>query len=172
MLLVSSTLTAAETPVSKEYQLKAAFLYNFTKFVEWPPARFADNTSPIVVAVVGRNPFGEELENVVKGRAVNGRAIAIKLVITPDEAAGAHLLFVPSGEENRLPAAAVQRDALLAVGESEVFAAQGGAITFVQVGGKMRFEINIGAAERAHVKISTQLLKLANVVHRRPEGKP
>jgi YfiR/HmsC-like len=171
-LLAGLPAVAAETPVSKEYQLKAAFLYNFTKFVEWPAARFADATSPIVVAVVGRNPFGEELENVVKGRAVNGRAITVKIVASPEEASGAHLLFVPAGEETRLPAAALQRDAVVAVGESDAFAALGGVITFVQVGGKMRFEINIAAAERGHVKISAQLLKLATVVRRRPEDKP
>lgn len=172
LLVAWQPAAAAETSVSKEYQLKAAFLYNFTKFVEWPPARFADETSPIVVAVVGRNPFGDELENVVKGRSVNGRPIAVKIVTTPEEASSAHLLFVPAGEETRFPASALQRDALVAVGESDSFAALGGAITFVQIGGKMRFEINLTAAERGHVKISAQLLKLANAVRRRPEGKP
>jgi YfiR/HmsC-like len=174
LALSAPRATAAEPAVSKEYQLKAAFLYNFTKFVEWPAARFADATSPIVVAVVGRNPFGEELENVVKGRAVNGRAITVKVVTSPEEASAAHphLLFVPAGEETRLPVRALQLDAVVAVGESEAFAALGGMITFVQVGGKVRFEIDIAAAERGHVKISAQLLKLATVVRRRTEEKP
>ncbi len=160
--------TAGAAEVSKEYQLKAAFLYNFTKFVEWPPVRFADQTSPIIVGVLGRNPFSDELAKIVKDRTVNGRAIIVKLVATPEEMSAVHLLFVPVGEEIRLPLADWQHAAVVAVGESEAFAALGGTITFVPAGDKVRFEVNIAAAGRGGVKISAQLQKLATVVRREP----
>ena len=154
--------------VSKEYQLKAAFLYNFTKFVEWPAASFENETSPIMIGIVGQNPFGDDMEKIVKGRTVNGRAIVVRFIRATDEVSALHLLFVPAGEEKHLPAAVWRDAAIVAVGESEAFAALGGTITFVSAGDKVRFEINIAAAERSGVKISSQLQKLATVVRRQP----
>jgi hypothetical protein len=154
--------------VSKENQLKAAFLYNFTKFVEWPARRFADENSPIVIGLLGRNPFEGELATIVHGRTVNGRPIQVKLIHTADEVSAVHLLFVPAGEESLLPAAAWQKVAIVAVGESERFAAQGGTIVFTRERDKLRFEINMTAAERDGLRISSQLQKLAAAVVRRP----
>ena len=123
-----------EAEVSKEYQVKAAFLYNFTKFIEWPRERFAGESSPIVIGVLAVNPFGDELEKIVQGRTVNGRAIQVKPVRTAEEALAVHLLFVPAGEETRLPAATWRNAAIVAVGESDEFAALGGTITFTHAG--------------------------------------
>lgn len=167
VLLGLSALTL-HAEVSKEYQLKAAFLYNFTKFVEWPTARFANETSPIVIGMLGRNPFGGELEKITEGRTVNGRPIVVKSIATAEEVAAVHLLFVPGGEETRLPAAVWQSAAIVAVGESQSFAALGGTIMFTREGDKIRFEINIAAAERSRLKVSSQLQKLATVVRRQP----
>lgn len=153
--------------VSKEYQLKAAFLFNFTRFIEWPADRFTGEGSPIVIGVFGHNPFDVELENMVKGRTVNGRTLVVRSVATAEAARSVHLLFVPAGEENRLPLAAWQGLAIVAVGESDAFAASGGTITFMTQGDKVRFNINLATAERDHVKISAQLLKLAAVVRRK-----
>jgi len=157
----------ANVEVPKEYQVKAAFLYNFTKFVEWPPASFADETSPIVIGVLGRNPFGDELEKIVKDRTVNHRTILVKLIHTADEVSTVQLLFVPVGEESRLPTAAWQHAAVVVVGESPHFAAAGGIITFLREADKVRFAINLESAERAGLKISAQLLKLATEVQRK-----
>ena len=99
LLLGGQLVAAAEETVSKEYQVKAAFLYNFTKFVEWPSPHFATEDRPIVIGVLGRNPFGEELEQITKGRRVNGREITIAFVETPAEAAAVDLVFVCAGEE-------------------------------------------------------------------------
>ena len=165
-LLAARALWGAEGTVSKEQQLKAAFLYNFTKFIEWPPSRFADGNSPIVVGVLGRNSFSDELEKIVKDRTVNGRAITVRVVTEAAEVPAVHLLFIPAAEETRLPPAAWQQATV--VGESEALAARGSTITFVQAGGKVRFEINIAAAERSGVKISAQLQKLATAVRREP----
>src|SRR4051794_4694299 len=79
------TLSSARADVVTEYQVKAAFLFNFTKFVEWPPDRFADSETPIVIAVLGRNPFGDELENLVRNRLVNGRRIVIRLLASVED---------------------------------------------------------------------------------------
>lgn len=169
MALSNAVAAAADVAVSKEYRLKAAFLYNFTKFIEWPAARFADETSPVVIGVLGNNPFGDELEKVVKGRTVKGRDIVVKLVTSADEAPTTHILFVPAGEEPRLAATDSWRKiAVVVVGESPRFAPLGGAITFKPEADKVRFTIDLAAAESVGLKISAQLLKLAVEVHRKP----
>ena len=164
--ILAAAVSGAESTVSKEYQLKAAFLYNFTKFVEWPVTRFADAASPIVIGVLGRSPFDDELEKITQGRMVSGRAIVVKLVKTAEEVRTVHLLFVPSSEEGRLSTIAWQNSAIVAVGESDRFADVGGTITFTQKGDKLRFAINATTAERDGLKLSAQLLKLASAVHR------
>jgi hypothetical protein len=166
LLFLSALALPAE--VSREYQIKAAFLFNFTKFVEWPPDRFGDDTSPIIIGVIGKTPVGDELRKIVKDRLVNRRAIVVKLITTADEAPTVHLLFVSAGEETRPPAAAWQKAAVVAVGESEKFSDLGGTITFTREADKVRFEINIATAERDGLKISAQLQKLATAVYRRP----
>ena len=160
----------ANEPVSREYQLKAAYLFNFTKFVAWPGPRFEDASSPIVIGVLGRNPFGDELDKIVRGRTVDGRAIRVILVTNADELRTAHVLFVPASEETRpeLAAAVAQHLPVLTAGESDTFTRDGGIITFTQADDKLRFTIRLAAAERAGLKISAQLLKLATAVDRQP----
>jgi len=167
MLLGGLTLSSARADVFGEYQVKAAFLYNFTKFIEWPPERFADATSPIVIGVLGRNPLGDELEKIVRGRRVNGRAILVKFLPTADDISSVHLLFVPAGEETRLPATAWPQAAVVVVGESEACTALGGMIGFTRDADKIRFSINLESAEGRGLKISAQLLKLATAVRRK-----
>lgn len=158
---------AARAAVPKEYQIKAAFLYNFTKFVDWPADCFATPHDPIVIGVLGANPFGQELTAVVHDRRVNGRGIRVLALDAPPEAAQVHVLFVAPGAETQLAAFfAATPPPTLTVGESDRFATLGGVIRFTTVGDKVRFEINVGAAERAGLKISAQLQKLATAVHR------
>jgi len=159
---------AAEPAVSKEYQIKAAFLYNFTKFVEWPAERFADETSPIVIGVLGRNPFGSELVNIVRDRKVNGRSIAIVQLETADDALQAHAVFIAAGEETVVETKieTLIRGGVLVVGESPRSLALGSIVVFTTEGDRVRFTINIAAAELDGLKLSAQLLKLATVVRR------
>lgn len=159
---------AEATAISREYQIKAAFLFNFTKFVEWPPKTFPDESSPIVIGVLGRNPFGGELDKIANGRTVNGRAVQVRLISTASEVFGVQVLFVPAGEESRLRASAWRNAPVVVVGESNSFAALGGLITFTREADKVRFSINLESADRAGLKISAQLLKLAADVHRTP----
>jgi hypothetical protein len=158
----------AAPEISKEYQVKAAFLYNFTKFVEWPASRFSDNTSPIVITVLGRNPFGEELNSIVRERKVNGRGLVVKIIDSADEATASHLLFVGADAEDRLSGKmdALQKSGVLTVGESPRFIASGGIINFTLEADKVRFQINPQAGEQAGLKISAQLLKLAVIVRK------
>lgn len=162
------SFSPARADTSKEYQLKAAFLYNFTKFVEWPAPHVPQAASPIVIAVLGDNPFGDELENAVRGRLVNGRPIVVKIVDSPDEAGAAQVLFVGANEERRLGDSldALHRASVLTVGETRRFAAMGGIITFTLTADKVRFEINQDAGEQAGLKINAQLLKLATPVRK------
>lgn len=155
--------------VTKEYQLKAAFLYNFTKFVEWPADRFENETSPIVIGVFGDNPFGDALELAVADRMVNGRPISIRMLTRVDEARSVHVVFVGTESEAGLGElmAAVREAGVLTVGESPQFAALGGIIDFTIEGNRVRFEINQAAGKRAGLRISAQLLKLATTVRRK-----
>ncbi len=156
--------------VSKEYQIKAGFLYNFTKFIEWPSDRFSGENAPIVIAVFGDNPFGSELHQLVQGRKVNGRAIVIQSARSLDEVKRAHVVFIGEAEEKRLESHldSLHTAGVLTVGESKRLAALGGAIVFAVVDDKVRFEINIASAERAGLKVSAQLQKLALGVRGRP----
>lgn len=162
------TVFGADNTISKEYQLKAAFLYNFSKFVQWPPERFPDEKSPIVIAVLGDNPFGAELENAVRGRLVNGRPIVVKIIDSLEQAGAAQVLFVEAKEERRLgdSLALLHRASVLTVGETRQFAAMGGIITFTLAEDKVRFEINQLAGEQAGLRINAQLLKLATPVRK------
>ena len=157
---------AAEPASTKEYEVKAAFLYNFTKFVEWPEEKFAATNSPIVIGVLGRNPFGTALEEMIKNRKVNGRGIQLKQIDSVAEVPGLHVLFVSNGDSERFAglADALQEGSVLGVGESEALLKRGGAIMFALEGDKVRFELDINSAERARLKISAQLQKLARKV--------
>lgn len=153
-------------PVSKEYQLKAAFLYNFTKFVEWPTNRFATTNEPLVLGVLGDNPFGAELTKAVQGRTQNGRALVVSNLTQTALATNVHLLFVPRGQELffERQLAPLHTAGVLTIGESELFANQEGIITFTTEADKIRFEINLAATETTGLKISSKLLHLAKTV--------
>jgi hypothetical protein len=168
--LFGGTVSAEDEQLIKETEIKAAFIYNFTKFVEWPAASFPGKGEPIVIGVLGETPLAAELAVIVDNRKVNGRPIVVTSVRTADELVPVQMLFVSATEDERFGALApaISRNALLTVGESPAFAAADGAIVFVRVNGKLRFEINMTAAERAGLKVSGELQKLAAVVKRTP----
>ena len=168
LTLGGPAIFGAAPVISKEYQIKAAFLYNFTKFVQWPPERFANENSPIVIAVLGQNPFDDELDKLVRDRLVNGRAISVRYIETAADIPAAHIVFVAAGTETRLEAGLFGEPGVLTVGESADFAARGGIIRFTLLDEKVRFEINQGSAEKAGLKLSGQLLKLATIIRKAP----
>jgi hypothetical protein len=167
LTIITVGTARAAVHVTKEYQLKAAFLYNFVKFVGWPDRRFATQESPIVIGVLGDNPFGTELQDLVKNRKIGARPIVVRHFLTAESANLSHLMFVSSGEVKRYVSIKHLLDpAVLAVGESEAFARHGGGITFNLHEDKLRFSINMAAAERGDLKVSAQLQKLASSIHR------
>ena len=156
--------------VSNEYQIKAAFLYNFTKFVEWPAPSFSGPGDPIVIGVYCSEPFAATLEKIVLGRKVNGRVIAVRRLTTASDARTVHLLFVCTAQDLLLSGiqAEVQSRPVVTVGESEADTRSGVAIRFLREDDKLRFGIDMVVAARAGVKISAQLQKLATTVIRVP----
>lgn len=152
---------------AKEYQVKAGFLYNFTRFVDWPEGKLLDG-EPFVIGLWKTNPFGHELETTIGERTTHGRKIVVRTCSSLEEARHAHVVFIGAAETAGLQAtlAALHANHVLTVGESSAFAKASGIITFTLEGNKLRFEINLDARNDANLKMSAQLLKLASSVRR------
>lgn len=144
--------------VSAEYRVKAAYLYNFLKFVEFPDA----GTGPLVICVAGRNPFGTLLGELVRDEVVGTRRIEARVILEPEP--GCHILFVPNAAATRAYLRAARDTPTMTVGESDTFIARGGVANFYIEGENVRFEISPAAAARAKLRISSRLLNLARLV--------
>jgi hypothetical protein len=153
---------AAGTPVG-EYQLKAVFLFNFAKFVEWPPQAFADPHDPFSICVLGDNPFGAALDDAVRGKTVASRPIAIRLVSSGQQAQTCQILFVSASERKRMHGLleGLRNCCVLTVGDMDDFTQNGGIVQFRMKDSRVRIEIDAEAAERASLRISSRLLSLA-----------
>jgi len=145
---------AAEVPL--EYRVKAAYLFNFTRFVEWPDE--PSDTTPLRICVASENPFGTILEETIRGERVNGRPLQARVVRQPR---GCHVLFIPRGVAGDPYLRATRGRPVLTVGETPDFLRSGGIVNFVLEDGKIRFEIERDAAARANLTISSRLLRLA-----------
>jgi hypothetical protein len=167
----SHDLLSADSDVPREYQIKAAFLCNFAKFIEWPASALSNGNSPIVIGVFGKNPFADELEKLARDKTINGHPLIVKRLQNPEELRACHLVFAGVGDAKRLPElfTALRDSSVLTVGESQQFGELGGMINFVLEGDKVRFEIDVDSASRAGLKINAQLQKLARAVHGVPE---
>ena len=154
----------AQAQVLNEYEAKAAFLYNFVKFVEWPPEAFADGSSPLIIGVVGDDKDSGEIDQ-INGKTANGRRLVVKRFSSFKALTHCHIVFIRSSERDRIrQTLAAAGPSTLTVGETESFAERGGIINFTIVAGKLRLEINQTSAERAGLKISAKLLSLARVI--------
>lgn len=154
-----------------EYQVKAAFLYNFAKFVEWPALTFKTDKDPLRICVLGQNPFGNALVEGVGGKTVLGRPLVVSGISDPGQGADCQIVFVGSSERKRLRSifADLRMTGILTVGESEGFATQGGIVNFKLEDGRVRLEINIEAAGQAKLRISSKVLSLAQIVNTRAQ---
>lgn len=150
---------------SREYQIKAAFIYNFVQFVEWPQNAFASDSSPITIGVVGGNPFGDVLERAVAGKVIGGRSLAVQYFADARDLGPCQVLFVNSSDTGFMHAIheKLKGKDVLSIGESDQFPWTGGIIRFYDEDNKVRFEINLDAATEAHLKISSKLLRLARI---------
>lgn len=159
-------IAAAPAAELNEYQVKAAFLYNFAKFVDWPASAFSTPGDPFQVCTLGENLPGGVIEEAMRGKNWNGREIVVRHVSGGAEARSCQILFLGAAELRRFPAtvASLGRASTLTVGDSEGFAQKGCAIGFRLESNRVRFDVNVGAATRAQLKISSKLLGLARVV--------
>lgn len=149
----------------KAYQLRAAYLYNFTKFIKWPATAFVDDTSPLIIGVLGLNPFQGAL-GPMASRRVGNRPIKIKYYTSLKEVQTCHLLYISSSKRQHLEYQLdiLQKYPILTVGEQDSFVKYGGVIQFVIDQRRLRFMINLGVARKINIKISSQLLALASNV--------
>jgi hypothetical protein len=170
LILLGLLTTVASGEDLRANQIEAAFLYNFSKFVDWPSQDSARPDSSIGIGVMGDDAFRTELEKVVKNHTLNGRPFEVRAVKTTEEAIAVQILFVGSGSEDRWAKMIPALDSanVLTVGKSESFASHRGIITFRLENDRVRFSINPEAGERAGLKISAQLLKLATILRVSP----
>ena len=163
MLLGSGLIAVPYEDLMDEYQVKAAFLYNFARFVEWPFESFQRSNEPLTICVLGIDPFGSSLDDTVAGRAIEGRSLAVRRISSIRQIAGCHVLFVSSAESKRSPPALaeIRTPGVLTVGDSGAPEMDGLIINFRLEGGKVRFAINLEAADRGRLRISSRLLSLA-----------
>ncbi len=153
---------AADEPSMTEYQVKALYLYNFAKFVQWPPERFAEPNAPLVIGIVGEDPFGDELDKVLCGKTVEGQPLKARSFKSTQDFRGCHIVFVTSTERRRLAQILepLKGNQVLTVGESDRFNEAGGIINFYMDDNKVRFEISQAAVEKSRLTISSKMLSL------------
>jgi hypothetical protein len=176
LVVLTASATAALAQKPEEYDVKAAFLLNFARFAEWPAEAFVDAAAPLVIGVVGEDPFGPVLDASVAGKRVHGRRIQVRrLADGPGGFPGYHLLFfgkMASRQSRRDLLAKASELHILTVGEADDFCKDGGVINLVLRRSRVRFQIDPGAAERAGLRLSVRLLRLAELVDsRRSERK-
>jgi hypothetical protein len=176
--LPPSTAIAADppvspvSPVSKAARVEAAFLFNFAKFVEWPDSAFPAPESPLVIGILGDDPFGGALDDLARGELVRGRPLVVKRAARLADLKDCHILFVGKSESEHAAEVvrAVAGKPLLTVSDLDGFSQAGGMIQFFLDGSKLRFLINPAAAQAAELKLSAQLLSVGKLVD--AAGKP
>lgn len=147
-------------------QMKAVFVVNFLRFVEWPSAHVAPAPAPLVVAVLGDRAFIDSLRGYAAGQSVSGHGIEVKAVERPEDARGAHVLFIGSSESGNLPAIVkvAETSALLTIGDTDGFARAGVILNLYTVDQRVRIEANPSAATRTGLRLSAHLLRIARIV--------
>jgi hypothetical protein len=153
---------------NKEYHIKAAFLLNFAKFMEWPSHAFSDPSTPLTLCILGKDAFDEALK-IIEDKIVKERRLVIKKASCIEDIKESHILFVSTSEKKNLSAILSKINGLpiLTVSETKNFCQSGGIVNFVLVKNKVRFEINVDAAKRTGLQISSKLLKLSKIIKER-----
>jgi hypothetical protein len=149
-----------------EYQVKAAYVFNFGKFVKWPSAAAANQNGPFSICVLDEDTFGSVLESTLTGQSIGGNPVTVKRIAKPQDATGCRILFISSADESRLRGilATLGQASVLTVSDIPDFSKRGGMIQFVLEGDRVRFEVNLASAEEAGLTLSSDLLKVAAAV--------
>lgn len=165
VLLQGSQYVLAQAP-SREYQLKAVFLFNFTQFVDWPANAFENAQSPLVIGVIGDNPFGAYLAQTVSGEKINGHPLTVQYYKDEEEIKSCHILFINVNETKKLEQVeeTVKGKNILTVSDHPDFLKQGGMIRFVTNNNKIKLQINMEACKESKMVLSSKLLRLAEIV--------
>jgi hypothetical protein len=169
LFIAGLSVPPAQAQSLSEYQVKAAFIYNFAKFIDWPGAT---PQGDFVIGILGDDPFRGALQATVKDRSIDGRPVVVRQVPSADAARSFQILFVSTSERERLPAIldSLKGSAVLTVGETEGYAKSGVVINFIVEDNRVRFEVNVDAAERANLRISSKMLSLARIVKDQRHG--
>jgi len=164
LLLIGMSLTAQTTSVSSA-EVKAAFLYNFATFSEWPAEAFANPNSPFTIGVLGENPFGTALNEIVLNETKGGRPLTIKYFSQIEDVKDCQILFInlqkPSAQIQALEA--LKKQNVLTVGDTPDFVSKGGMIRFFVENNKLRFQVNLSAIKESNITLSSKLLRLAEI---------
>jgi hypothetical protein len=166
LIMVTSLAASFNAELTDEYHVKAAYLYNFTKFIVWPPDAFRDSDKTFQICVLGRDPFGTALDEVVAGKVIEGRPFEVRRLSDRQQTGSCRILYAAAPERKRntsIPLATSQIG-LLTVDEAGSGTSDKAIVNFTLEHGKVRFEINITAAEESKLQISSRLLNLATVV--------
>ena len=166
LVVLACSLGAGQAESLSEYEVKAAFLLNFTKFVEWPASAFAEAKSPLTICVFGKDPFGHTLDDVLAGEDVSGRPLRARRITRPPEPGECQVLFLANGTEDVRDVLRGAMGGVLTVGDNAGFLARGGIIGFVIDNRRVRFDINQAAADAAGLKLSSRLLMVARAVEK------
>lgn len=166
LLLVLQVFPSVSQTVDREYKIKAAFLFNFTQFVEWPPAVLPEANTPVVIGVLGENPFGSYLGNLISGEQVNGHPIVMQQYKNVEEIKICHILFINETEINKLKQAitTLKGQSILTVSDAPDFIEEGGMVRFVKRNNKLRIQINPLPVKEAGIIISSKLLSVAEII--------
>jgi hypothetical protein len=166
LLSACSVNLIAQTLPSREYQVKAVFLFRFTQFVEWPSRSFPDKTTPLVIGILGEDPFGTYLDDVVRGERVNNRPLVVQRYRRAEDVKICHVLYVSPAAADGVEqiSARLKGRNILTVGETATFVRSGGMIGFATDSGKLQLTINAEAARGSGLRISSKLLRIAEII--------
>lgn len=164
--LAASKPLPAQILSPQEYQIRAVFLFNFTQFIEWPTDAFPKKNSPLVIGVLGQDPFGNLLEETVHGEEINGHPLVVQRFSKVEEVETCHILYISLTKSDQLKHVfeSLKNQNVLTVGDAANFAKQGGMIRFFTENSKTRIRINLKSTKEADLTISSKLLRLAEIV--------
>jgi hypothetical protein len=167
-LLMTGRGLAAQAVRASEYQVKAVFLFNFAQFVDWPAEAFPASDTPLVICVLGNDPFGDALDQTVRDERLGSRPFQVRRYHSVDEIKTCHILFINrlDGDRPEVILAGLKDRPILTVSDADGFARRGGMIRFVTDRNRIRLQLNLAATEAAHLTISSKLLRVAEIVTR------
>lgn len=166
LLWATNTNTFAQQRISKAHQVQALFLYNFTQFVEWPAGSFSGDGAPLIIGILGDDPFGAYIDELVRGEVINGHPLKVERFAALDDITHCHILYInfPEKEKRAEALASLKSMPVLTVSDKDGFAKMGGVIRFVNERGRIGIRVNIGVAASSNLLISSKLLRLSEIV--------